>query len=555
MAAWLQNILDVTPVLNASIAASWLILAVIALRLLLRRAPRWTHVALWGIVALRLLMPFSVESAFSLIPSVETVSTEMLRYESVRQSEAAWLEIVTNPVFPEPVSVELSRNVGSFQWDLAFMNLIWWAGMAVMALYALASYGLLHRRVRTAVRLRDNLYQSEHIDSPFVLGILRPRIYLPYHVQERDMVHVIAHEKTHIRRKDHWWKPLGFLLLTIHWFNPLMWAAYVLLCRDIELACDERVIRDLGRDQRADYSQALLNCSVSRKTIAACPLAFGEAGVKERVNNVLNYRKPAFWVVLTAVILCVVVAVCFLTDPVKQEYVEQNSGKYYLTIAAEGVTEIEISTALSSGGCIHADGSAFQKGEKVYMEQLDGFTDLRGVKITARDADGYDLFSLSVADNAWEAVNVVSAGGWLLAPENAPAAEPTERPIPEDTGVADTVKDTAIDPSKIIHELTAEKLVVTPEDLDNYWFWTNSTKIAVSVESENEFTGEVMLWTTENLSKPIQFHEISSGDRTCEFSGLTSAAYYMVSVEGLDDCTVTLSDGSRASWLDWIFGN
>ena len=188
--------------------------------------------------------------------------------------------------------------------------------MCILALYTLISYWRLQRKVSEAVILRENIFQSENVGSPFVLGIIKPRIYLPYNMDEQDLEHVVAHERAHIRRKDHLWKPLGFLLLTIHWFNPLMWLAYVLLCRDIELACDEKVIQELGNEQRANYSQALVACSVNRRMIAACPLAFGEVGVKERVKSVLNYKKPAFWVIVASVIACVVVAVCFLTNPI-----------------------------------------------------------------------------------------------------------------------------------------------------------------------------------------------------------------------------------------------
>ena len=195
------------------------------------------------------------------------------------------------------------------------MAAVWLAGAAALLLYSAISYWRLRRRVREAVILRDNIYQSENAGSPFVLGIIRPKIYLPYHMDKREMDHVIAHEQTHIRRRDHWWKPLGFLLLTVHWFNPLLWLGYILLCRDIELACDEKVIREMGSEQRADYTQALVSCSVSRRSIAACPLAFGEVGIKERVKSVMNYKKPAFWIVLASVVVCAVAAVCFLTDP------------------------------------------------------------------------------------------------------------------------------------------------------------------------------------------------------------------------------------------------
>ena len=327
-AEFLQACLDFSNILNASITASWVILAVLALRLLLRKAPKWIHAALWGLVALRILLPFPIESIFSLIPSTETLPSEILTYGPVYNSQPARLDIVTNPIFSEPVSVTLPQTIDRVQGITMNWSFLWLAGIAVMLCYTLISYWQLRRRVLDAVRLRCNIYQSERIASPFVLGIFRPRIYLPYGINQQDMVYVIAHEKAHIRRKDHWWKPLGFLLLTIHWFNPLMWLAYILLCRDIELACDEKVIKTLEREDRANYSVALLQCSVSHRSIAACPLAFGEVGVKNRVKNVLNYRKPRFWIILTAVIACTIAAVCFLTDPINSQIVNPWTQEY-----------------------------------------------------------------------------------------------------------------------------------------------------------------------------------------------------------------------------------
>ena len=316
MMQWLANavqeLLDFSNVLNASICAGWLVLAILILRLLLKRSPKWVHVALWGIVALRLLMPFSIESPLSLIPSSQTVSKEVLQAGPVPGAEPAYLQVVTNPSLGGTVSVELDTSISSFQWSLVEWNLIWFAGMAVMAAYTLLSYLSLRRRLRTAVLLRENIWQCEAVHSPFVLGLVKPKIYLPFGMADP---YVIAHERAHIRRRDHWWKPLGFLLLTVHWFNPLIWLAYILLCRDIELACDEKVIAQLGNAQRADYSQALVACSVRRFRIAACPLAFGEVGVKERVKSIMNYRKPTFWIMVAAAAVCVTAAVCFLTDP------------------------------------------------------------------------------------------------------------------------------------------------------------------------------------------------------------------------------------------------
>ena len=357
MPDWLSNtleyVLDFSNVLNASISASWLILIVIAIRFIMKQAPKWVNVALWGIVALRLLMPFSIESAFSLIPSAQTVSDQLLQAESMAGQQSAYLDIVTNPAYGGSVSVELETTISAFQWELVDLTFLWVAGIAVMALYTAVTYWRLWKKVATAVILRENIFCSEYVSSPFVLGILKPGIYLPYAMDMEDMEHVIAHEQAHIRRKDHWWKPLGFLLLTIHWFNPLMWVAYILLCRDIELACDEKVISELDRIQRADYSQALVSCSVSRHSIAACPLAFGEVGVKQRVRSIMNYRKPTFWIIVTALIVCVAFAVCFLTDP-KPEQIFTISGDVHEVIIShqsqngdESATTITDETVIS----------------------------------------------------------------------------------------------------------------------------------------------------------------------------------------------------------------
>ena len=303
-------------IVNRSIAASWIVIAVLILRFCLKKAPKWVNVLLWGIVAVRLIFPFSIESALSLIPSAETVSPSiMMETAPSVQTGVPALDQVINPVIDHSLSPAPGASANPLQIWIPVLTVIWLWGVAALFLYSAVSYRRLRRRVCEAVILRDNIYQSENVCSPFVLGIIRPKIYLPYHMDKREMDHVIAHEQTHIRRRDHWWKPLGFLLLTVHWFNPLLWLGYILLCRDIELACDEKVIREMGSEQRADYTQALVSCSVSRRSIAACPLAFGEVGVKTRVKSVMNYKKPAFWIVLASVVVCAVAAVCFLTDP------------------------------------------------------------------------------------------------------------------------------------------------------------------------------------------------------------------------------------------------
>lgn len=303
-------------IINISFSATWLVLTVLALRFLLRKVPKWVNVLLWGLVAFRLMCPFTLESALSLIPSAEVVSPQIMTDPTPQiHTGVEYLNTTVNQAISESFTPDPAASANPLQILLPIASGIWLTGMAVMLLYSFISYLRLYHKVRMAIRVKGNIYLSEFVSSPFVLGLVKPRIYLPYHMKETDRRHVVSHERAHIYRRDHWWKPLGFLLLAIHWFNPMMWLAYILLCRDIELACDERVIKQLGTDQRADYSEALLHCSVTHRSIAACPLAFGEVGVKDRVKNILSYQKPAFWVIAACLLIVAIVSVCFLTDP------------------------------------------------------------------------------------------------------------------------------------------------------------------------------------------------------------------------------------------------
>lgn len=301
---------------NLSISASWLILAVLVLRVVLKKAPKWVMPLLWGVVALRLVCLFSIESALSLIPSAETIPSEIVT--ETREPvlyEQATLDIVTNPTLPSAAEVPVGVSRQQAQVDFNIYSVLWLAGMAALLVHALVSAGKLKRKLATAILLRDNIYESEFVDSPFVFGVVKPNIYLPMHMDEGTAAYVIAHERAHLARRDHWWKVLGYLVLALHWFNPLVWVAYILFCRDIELACDEKVVKGLDGAARADYSQALLSCAAPKRAVAACPLAFGEGNIKMRVKSALHYRKPAFWVAAAAVLAVVIVAVCFLTNP------------------------------------------------------------------------------------------------------------------------------------------------------------------------------------------------------------------------------------------------
>ena len=303
--------------LNLSISASWLVLAVLVLRLISKRSPKWMNVLLWGIVALRLVLPFSIESALSLIPSAETVSPVAVQSAPAPTitSGVSVIDNAVNPSLSEHFAAVPTASVNPLYVWTEIAGWVWLIGLGAMLLYALASYLRLRRRVSVSLPIQDNIYLCDAISSPFILGVVKPHIYLPSGLDEVQWQNVLSHERAHLARRDHWWKPLGFALLAVYWFNPVLWLAYTLLCRDIELACDERVIRTMDESAVKTYSTVLLACSMPRKAVITCPLAFGEVGVKERVKNALHYKKPAFWVVAASVAVCVIVAVCFLTNP------------------------------------------------------------------------------------------------------------------------------------------------------------------------------------------------------------------------------------------------
>ena len=307
-------------ILNLSISAIWVVLAVVLLRFAMPKAPKAVRVVLWGIVGLRLVWPFSIESILSLIPSAETVPPDigMAKVPAIH-SGVPVLNHSINPVLAETMAATPQYSMNPMQKLLVVGMVIWVMGMVAMALYALISWLVVRIRVREAMRERENIWLCDRVGSPFILGLFAPRVYLPSDMAAEDMPYVLAHEQAHIKRKDHLWKPLGFLLLTVHWFNPVLWLAYILLCRDIELACDEKVVKMLGEEGKKPYSEALIHCSAPRRMITACPVAFGETGVKARIQSVLHYKKPAFWIILVAVIACIAVAVCFLTDPKTEE--------------------------------------------------------------------------------------------------------------------------------------------------------------------------------------------------------------------------------------------
>lgn len=303
-------------VVNMSASATWLLLAVLILRLALKRAPRRFTCALWALVGLRLAMPFPIEAPFSLLPSAELFPEEFLyAAEPKINSGIEFIDNSLNPIIAAGLAPTPGTSANPTQINAAVFSQLWWFVAVLMLAYMAVSFIRIKLRVRESVPAGKNVWLCDHVDTPFILGVIRPKIYLPSDIGESDAAYVTAHEKAHIKRLDHIWKPLGFLLLALHWFNTLVWLAYVLFCRDIEFACDERVIRELGEREKKAYSEALLNLSVPKRIISACPLAFGEVGVKERIKSVLNYKKPAFWVVAVSVILVIAMAAGFLTSP------------------------------------------------------------------------------------------------------------------------------------------------------------------------------------------------------------------------------------------------
>lgn len=331
-------------VLQMSIVAAWMIPIVMVFRLLLKRAPKWVNLVLWGLVGLRLVCPFVPESRFSLMPKLPILSGylygNMIGNSAGNAFRADTLQSGTN--FSNNISQTAldgsmgaagsgmggafgitGSGIGAFGagvWRiperlLSAFSILWLAGVILFTGYAVYSYARIRRQVAEAMWLRENLWICDEVKSPFILGLRKPKIYLSSSMDEVLYPYVIAHEQAHLKRGDQWWKPLGFLILAIHWFQPFVWAAYILFCSDLELACDESAVKKLNPQERKDYSYALLSCSMQRRLVTVCPLAFGEAGVKKRVKEILNYKKPTFWVVLAAVVVCVIVAVCFLTNP------------------------------------------------------------------------------------------------------------------------------------------------------------------------------------------------------------------------------------------------
>lgn len=388
--------------LNIGIKAGWLILAVLLLRVILRKAPRWTVCLLWGVVVLRLVFPFSIESVFSLIPSAQTVPMEIERMEKPEvYTGIGFVDERVNPVITSQMAPEVEESVNPMQIVIWAAAIIWGVGIVLFQTYTLVSYMELRRKVRISIPLQGyrqrlsgqidegenrslhrKVYVCDRIKSPFILGILNPKIYLPAGMDEAAYQNIIQHEATHLKRGDQFWKPLGYLLMSVYWFQPLCWAAYVFFCKDMELACDERATMGMRKAEKASYCQTLLACSTNRQILAVCPVAFGEVGVKERVKHVLNDKKPAFWIVVVACVGCIVVAVCFLTNPKTENGNSTQSADG--TEEAAGTEAMDVVSGTERGNTdttqisdnVYEQSFGELEGKQAYEQVLDEYRDM-----------------------------------------------------------------------------------------------------------------------------------------------------------------------------------
>ena len=433
--------------LNMSLTGAVAILCVLLLRLLLKKAPKVISYCLWAVVLFRLLCPVSVTSGLSLFslldaPSTSTVTgINSMEYvpENIVHTEFPEVAIPV-PVVSETINDALPQGQEQLAADpleapVTIGTGVWFLGVMAMAAYSISSYIRLKKKLLIVSPLQDNIWLADEITTPFVMGLIRPRIYLPSDTEEHQMPYLILHEKHHIRRGDHIFKALAFLALSIHWFNPLVWVAFIYASKDMEMSCDEAVVKKLGEQILPDYTASLLSLATGKTIIAGVPLAFGEGDTKGRIRNLAHWKKPAFWVVFAAVAACMILGVGLLTNPVKEDASESVEDRYYLLIGAEGVTSIEVSALDSSGGVIKADGSVFRQGEKVWLEQLQGVRNLRGITITAFGKDGKVLHRFSVPEDASSEVimEMVENDSWLLVPTDFEASmdkESAEESVP-----------------------------------------------------------------------------------------------------------------------------
>lgn len=301
--------------LNMSLTAVYLILAILLVRAVAGKIPRKYICLLWALAGIRLTIPFEFESLTSLIPSGRIVTSSIMTDQTPEiNSGITVVDKAVNTALTGSAP-DMAMSANPMQIYMGILALLWIVGVAFMALLCFISYERLNYKLINAKRLQGRIYQSGEIDTPFVLGFFRPKIYVPASMGESDKF-VIAHEEAHIKRLDNLTKPLAYFILMLHWFNPLVWAAFILYCRDVELACDENVVKNMTVDERKEYSNALLNCSVKQSAFSICPLAFGEIGVKDRIYNVLHFSRPTKKILAITMVIVFFVVICLMSSPV-----------------------------------------------------------------------------------------------------------------------------------------------------------------------------------------------------------------------------------------------
>lgn len=560
-------------VLNMGIAAGWLILAVIVLRTLLKRAPKAFRCVLWAFVGIRLLCPFSLETTWSLIPSGETLPSNILTGNSFRVDTGfSAVDTPVNDYLGDHCFEGGTAPAGHGGRVMTALAVLWLAGAAAMLLYAVFSYLRLRKNVREAMRLRDHLWICDGVQSPFILGVVRPRIYLPSDLDEARLAPMIAHENAHLKRRDHWWKPLGFVLLSVYWFHPLVWAAYVLFCRDIELACDEKVVRNMEPDGKKAYSEALLCCSAARRMASVCPLAFGEVGVKERIRNIVKYKKAVPLLTVAAAAVCIGVVLFFLTDPVRlpvelegplsEAILSENTSKYKKgEFACEDhvILGVDSEAIPDSGERVTVYAMVLCREYSLVdgtVKEISGFHGPVALTFEVDPGGAVELTEYwTPGDGSMYASSVrekFPMRTWLgaldpqtyIKRQQKSCDEQAHRYFGDDTdpGVAFAVRTIPLLDGKTCYDLTAEKKLEIPaSQAGQYQLYTNSTRISVKLSRHNGPVA-VYLFDTEYPEDPILQFGPEAGENKVNFTGLTASRNYFLTVEAEEELTVTVSD-------------
>lgn len=411
-------------VLNNAITVNALIVAIIAVRALGKKMPKWIICMLWLIVAVKLIVPVHFESGFSLIPTREPIPTEIVMEKSAQgDSGVSSLDnekdfasdTMTDNSYGNVTQIsdaELTGNAGSVDNDSILAKIeqvmfylyigwiVWAAGMGVMLMYAVITYILTRKRVSASVKTASGVYECDDISDSFILGIISPRVYLPSTLSEDAKGYILKHEFAHLSRYDHVWKPLGFVILSVYWFNPLCWIAYILLCRDIEYACDEKVARNIEKIEKAEYCRVLLEYSIPRSMIAACPVAFGGIDVKSRIKNVANYKKPAFWITVASIMVCVGVGVCFATSRGTEEAkVDEKASQAQAENVGKQSVDGKWYGIAAAGDCILLEKQQPKQDTTSYEYNMKNIFESPEAALKVLESDGEDWGMIASDDN------------------------------------------------------------------------------------------------------------------------------------------------------------